>query len=222
MALRQRRCAEEASRGALKAVHASAGLARPHSSEAAALLRSAEGLVRAAVALLQVQTSVQASAGGGAKAGMPQASTTSASGPTQTSHPHGGGVSRASRRRRRRRMVDDSKCEGDVSAGDQTNALSVNASDQNLTVGNSVYFGDLSELGVGRNSDAVMGSASGPQAHAHSQASLPLLDVQSFQEWMDRRQLPPEAQQNLWQRLGYVVQEDPANGNIEITAITSQ
>ena len=158
----------------------------------------------------------------GAKAGMPQASTTSASGPTQTSHPHGGGVSRASRRRCRRRMVDDSKCEGDVSAGDQTNVLSVNASDQNLTVGNSVYFGDLSELGVGRNSDAAMGSASGPQAHAHSQASLPLLDVQSFQEWMDRRQLPPEAQQNLWQRFGYVVQEDPANGNIEITAITSQ
>ena len=60
----QRRSAEECARGALKATHAAASLARP-SKEVWALLQSAEGLIRAAVAQLRQQGHTHASGLGG-------------------------------------------------------------------------------------------------------------------------------------------------------------
>ena len=99
MALKMRKFSEEAARGALKAVHASAGLARQTSPEASALLRAAEGLVRAAVAVLQSP----ALADGSAEGGKPPAKA-SASGPGRGRKLPGSGSSRAARRRRQRRQ----------------------------------------------------------------------------------------------------------------------
>ena len=105
-----RKSSEEASRGALKAVHASAGLARSASPEAAALLRAAEGLVRAAIAVLQAP-------GCTAKGATPLANASAV--PEPHAKPPGGGCSRSARRRRRRRLEKEVVVEASASGGEQ-------------------------------------------------------------------------------------------------------
>ena len=218
MALKPRKLAEEAARGALKAVHASAGLSRHTSSEASGLLRAAEGLVRAAVAVLQSPAST-----GGAAEGGKHPAVASVSGPEPTRKPPGGGTSRAARRRRRRRKEKDEGMEEALASGGaqesvgasaiasasavvvasgvlaESGVTSVQTSDQILAVGDSVFVGDLSEFGIPQPQPLPQGL---PLSSTFgSRSSFVRNEARMFKEAM--ASLPFDVQLQGWKSLGY-------------------
>ena len=147
----------EAARGAVITVHAAAGLAAdcpPTGRQALRLLRSSEGLCRAAVAIL---LSAEASAGQARENG-------------SAAVVAGQGTSRSATRRRRRavaaakknveKKVEKVKSGMDLDEGELVDPASASTIAASCPPGGSVVLGDLSEFGIGATR-MVVGTADG-------------------------------------------------------------